>query len=178
MVISPDSMQSLNKQAKKAYEHGDYENAADLFTELYQACDKNGDEVNSAENKNNCSVCFLKAEMPQKALDIVEGTDLVFAERGDKKRQAMALGNRAAALEALCKIDQAYSDYQKASLILKEINDQEMRPYILKSIAALEIRKGDYLQSLATTKASIDSSNKLSKREKFLRKLLGLIFKD
>lgn len=178
MGDSSNGLEEKTQKAKKYFEKGDYQAASGLFEALVLDYDHLGDQLNSAENKNNCSVSSLKANMPQKAFDIVDGTDQIFAAHGDKKRQAMALGNRAAALEALGKTDQALSDYQKASLLLKEINDQELRPYILKSMAALEIRKGDYLQSLATTKASIEGSKKLSFREKILQKLLGVIFKN
>ena len=177
MELSSDLLNQMSSQAKNFFEDGEYEQAADLFEKIYLEYERQGDTLNSAENKNNCSVAQLKAENPKKALENAQGTDQVFAAAGDKKRQAMALGNQAAAMEALGDLETALQTYQEASSLLKEIKDHELRPFVLKSISALEMRKGQYMQSMASMKAAIDGKNKPSLADNILKKLFGFIFK-
>jgi tetratricopeptide (TPR) repeat protein len=177
METNTNSLTQLSDKAKKMFEESEYEQAAALFESIYRGYADLGDDLNCAENKNNCSVAQLKADQPQKALDLVLGTDLIFANAGDKKRQAMALGNQAAALEALGDIDKAMTLYEQASGLLKEIEEPELRSYILKSISSLEMRKGKYMQSMASMQAAINGKKSPSFVEKILKKLLGFIFK-
>ena len=177
METSSNSLTELSNQAKKLFAEGEYEQAANLFEKVFLEYEQNGDVLNCAENKNNCSVALLKAEFFQKALDVISGTDLVFENAGDKKRQGMALGNQAAALEALGNLEKALEKYQEASKILKEIDDHEYRPFVLKSISALEMRQGQIMQSMATMKASIDGKKSPNLGDKILKQLFGFIFK-
>lgn len=67
---------------------------------------------------NNCSVAYLKAGNAAAALEAVTGTDAIFAEKGDRLRQAMALGNQAAALEGLNQLDAAIGSYNQSAELL------------------------------------------------------------
>jgi tetratricopeptide (TPR) repeat protein len=178
MDSSTPTLSRLVEQAKRLYEESEYEQAADLFEKIYQQYAEAGDEVNCAENKNNCSVALLKADQAQKSLDVALGTELVFAGVGDKTRQAMALGNQAAAMEALGHLDKALETYQQASDLLKETGDQDLRSYVLKSISSIKMRKGKYMESMATMQAAIGDKKSPSWIERILKKLLGLIFKS
>jgi tetratricopeptide (TPR) repeat protein len=177
MELTPNMLPDMIEKAKKLFEDGEYEQAAVLFEKIYQAYDVVGDELNSAENKNNCSVALLKADDPQKSLQSALGTDQIFASAGDNKRQAMALGNQAAAYEALGNIDKALETYQQASALLKAAGENELRSYVLKSISALEMRKGKLGESMVNMQIAIDSKKSPSLIERFLRKLLSFIFK-
>ena len=178
MDLSTANLIPLANQAKKLYEESEYEQAAALFEQVYQQYAAAGDELNSAENKNNASVALLKADQPQKALDVALGTDLVFAKSGDQTRQAMSLGNQAAALEALGNLDKALDLYQQASDLLKEAVDQDLRSYVLKSISSIKMRKGKYMESMVSMQAAIGDKKSPSMAERILKKLLGLIFKN
>jgi tetratricopeptide (TPR) repeat protein len=177
MELTPTMLPQMIEKAKKLFGDGEYEQSAALFEKIYQAYDAAGDEVNSAENKNNCSVALLKADDPQKSLQCVLGSDQIFARAGDSKRQAMSLGNQAAAYEALGDIDKALETYQQASALLKESGEKELRSYVLKSISALEMRKGKLGESMVSMQAAIDSEKSPSWIDRFLRKLLSFIFK-
>jgi tetratricopeptide (TPR) repeat protein len=177
MELTPNMLPQMIEKAKKLFEDGEYEQSATLFEKIYQAYDAAGDELNSAENKNNCSVALLKADDPKKSLQCALGTDQIFAKAGDSKRQAMALGNQAAAYEALGDIEKALETYQQASALLKSIGENELRSYVLKCISALEMRKGKLGESMVSMQAAIDSKKAPSLLERFLRKLLSFIFK-
>ncbi len=167
----------LSKQAKQAYDRKEYTQAAGLFFSAAQSFHNQEDALQAAEMLNNCSVAWLQAGEAQKALDAAEGTDSIFADAADLRRQAMALGNQAAALEALGKLEDAINKYQSASDILKDIDDKELRTYVLQNLAALQLRTGDQYQSLATMQAALEHKKKLSIKERFLKKLLRIPFK-
>ena len=172
------TLERLVDQAKKLYEESEYEQAADLFEKIYRQYDETGDALNAAENRNNCSVALLKSDQAQKSLDTALGTDQVFAKAGDKTRQAMAFGNQAAAVEALGDLDRALELYQQASDLLKETGEKDLRSYVLKSISSLKMRKGQYMESMASMQAAIGDKKSPSLVEQILKKLLGLIFKN
>ncbi len=171
------STEELDKQAKQAYEKKEYGKAAELFLSAAHSCHLKGDTLQAAEMLNNSSVSWLQADEAQKALEATEGTDAIFSDAGDLRRQAMALGNQAAALDALGRLNEAVQKYQSASEILKDIDNKELRTYVLQNLAALQLRTGDQFQSLATMQAALEHKKKLSIKERFLKKLLRIPFK-
>ena len=92
---------TLVDQGKQAFANKKYDEAASSFSEAASAYEALDDPLNAAEMKNNLSVALLQAGKAQEAYDAAAGTDEVFAQAGDLKRQAMAFGNQAAALDEL-----------------------------------------------------------------------------
>ncbi|MCE5206886.1 MAG: hypothetical protein LLG42_01085 [Chloroflexi bacterium] len=174
---SPMSVSGLIQEAKKAYENKEYRQAAELFQNVAEQQIFLGDPLMEAEMKNNCSVAWLQAGEPQKSLDVVLGTDQVFAEANDPRRQAMALGNQAAALEALGSLSEAMDKYQTAADIFKDIHEEDLRAYVLKNLSALQLRTGDQLQAIASMHTALENKKKLGLKEKFLKKFLRIPFK-
>jgi tetratricopeptide (TPR) repeat protein len=170
--MAQNSIQALSNQAEKVYKAGKYEEAAILYAQAAASCRDAGDTLRAAELDNNLSVALLQAGNPQGALEAVQDTDKVFEEAGDTRRQALALGNQAAALEALDRLDEALATYRKCSDLLKSIDEQEYRSYVLKSISALQIRTGHQLEALASMDAALQNKKKLTLQERFLKKLL------
>lgn len=169
--------QDISKQAKEVFESGNFIEAAKLFGSAQKEYQVNGDRLMAAEMANNCSVARLKAGDGHGALEAALNTEEVFAEAGDLHRQALALGNQAAAYEALGKIKLAIEKYQISADLLKQTGDKELRSYVLKNLSALQLRSGDQLQAMATMEAALDNQKKLSFKERFLKKLLRLPFK-
>ncbi len=171
------SVSGLIQEAKKAYENKEYRQAAELFQNVAEQQISLGDPLMEAEMKNNCSVAWLQAGEPQKSLAVVLGTDQVFAEANDPRRQAMALGNQAAALEALGSLSEAMDKYQTAADIFKDIHEEDLRAYVLKNLSALQLRTGDQLQAIASMHTALENKKKLGLKEKFLKKFLRIPFK-
>ncbi|MBI9046127.1 MAG: hypothetical protein JEZ06_16665 [Anaerolineaceae bacterium] len=167
----------LSRKAKKAYNAGKFDKAAALFQEAQAEYEMAGDELNAAEMANNKSVALLQGGNPQKSYEAALGTDLIFKKHADILRQAMALGNQAAALEEMGDLQQALFLYQEASSLLKDSEHKEIRSIILKSISVLQIKTGDQLKSLASMQAALDESPKLNMRERILKKVLNTPFK-
>ena len=64
---------------------------------------------------NNCSVAYCKPEK-EKLLAGSQGTDEIFAKASDLKRQGMALGNQAAALESLERLEELWLPINKLQI--------------------------------------------------------------
>ncbi len=110
-MVTASELTSLTNEGKQAFQSGQYETAVTAFEAAAQGYAELNDEPNAAETKNNLSVALLKLGRAQAALDAAAGTDQVFAGIGDARRQAMALGNQAAALEDLQRWDDAVATY-------------------------------------------------------------------
>lgn len=168
--ISPEK---LAKQAAAAYGSDDYAKAVILYKNASQLYKDAGDELMAAEMDNNLSVTLLKMKDAEAALQAAAGTDLLFEEAGDVNRQAIAIANQAAAMEALDQLDEALKHYQLASDLLKQSGNKQMRSYVLQAISALQLRTGKQLQAMASMDAALDNKGKLSLKERLLRKLLN-----
>jgi len=177
MNPTPTSPQNLLKQAQLAYDAEDFQNAARLFSDAAEDFRSNNDALNAAECDNNRSVALLRAGDPAGALKAASGTEQIFADANDRRRQAMALGNQAAALEELKEYQKALELYQQSSEFLKELDDGELRSYVLKRISALQIRLGKRLESMATMDAALHSKTKLTFKESFMKFLFDVLFK-
>jgi tetratricopeptide (TPR) repeat protein len=177
MTPSLLSPQDLQKQAQLAYDSEAFKQAADLFSEAADGFRATNDAVNAAECGNNCSVALLRAGDPTGALKAASGTEEVFAQANDRRRQAMALGNQAAALEELKEYQASLERYRKSADILKELNDTELLSYVLKRISALQARLGKRLESIAAMDAALHIKPKLTIKESFMKFLFDLLFK-
>ena len=168
------SPQSLAKEGKAAYKRGDYQAAAQAFEAAgfgYQAI---GDDLEAAEMANNCSVAYLQSGDGEAALAAVEGSETIFSQAGDLRRQGMALGNRGAALEALERSDEAVTVYQQAAEILQQAGEDQLRAQVLQSISKLQFQMGHQLQALASMQNGLDGVERPSVSQKMLKKLLDI----
>jgi len=170
-ILTP---QQIAKEAKSAYRAGDYAAAAKSFEAARQGYQSANDTQMAAEMANNCSVALLQAGDNEGALEAVDGTEVIFLEAGDSKRQAMALGNKAAALEALDRLEEAETTYWKAADILKELGETELRLPLMQSISALQLRTGRQLQAVASMHAGVNNIEKPTMKQRILKRLLGI----
>jgi tetratricopeptide (TPR) repeat protein len=172
-IISP---QKLDKEGKSAFQRGDYPAAAQAFEAACQAYTAAGDRLNAAEMANNSSVAYLQSGDGEAALRAVEGTEAIFAEAGDLRRQGMAAGNRAAALEALDRLDEALHVYELSADLLEQAGEDQLRAHVMQSLSALQLRTGRRLQALASMQAGLEGVQKPSARQRLLKRLLNIPF--
>lgn len=165
----------LTKQAKMAYDSEDYPQSAELFAKAAEEHRASGDFAKAAEMDNNRSVALLKANRPEEALEAALGTDEVFAQLGDARRQAMALGNQAAAHEELKHYDEAMELYRRSSELFKEAGEKDMRSYVLQRISTLQIRRGERIEAMATMQTAMDNRAKKGVKERVLKGLLDKV---
>jgi tetratricopeptide (TPR) repeat protein len=170
------SSKQLEKKGKSAYQRGDYLLAAQTFHAAQSAFEAAGDELATAEMANNCSVAYLQAEQPEEALKAVEGTAEIFARYEDTRRQGMAVGNNAAALEALGRVDEAIEAYLQAAKLLEQAGEDQLRVEIMQSLSALQFREGRQLEALASMQSGLEGVEKPSPKQRVLKKFLNIPF--
>lgn len=132
----------LAEQGRQEYANGNHAIAADLFARSAQVYAAAQDELNAAEMRNNQSVALLQAGKAGEALQATEGTEEVFRKAGDLKRQGIAAGNRAAALEGLKKYDEALTEYERAASLLEQAGEGDMHSVVRKAAANLNLKRG------------------------------------
>jgi len=170
-ILTP---QQIAKEAKSAYQAGDFVAAARSFEAARQGYLSANDRFMAAEMANNCSVAFLQASDNESALLALGDSEAIFIEAGDRKRQAMTLGNQAAALEALDRIEEAERIYWQAAEIFSDLGETELRLPLLQSISALQLRTGRHLQAVASMYSGVENINKPTLKQRFLKGLLGI----
>jgi tetratricopeptide (TPR) repeat protein len=124
--------------------------------------------------KNNLSVALLQAGKPREALEAALGTDQVFAEANDLKRQAMALGNQAAALEALKRYDEAIVCYEKSASLFSQADEGDMQAMVMKSAAALKLKSGKITDSAFKMMGALEAKQKPTLFERILKFLIRM----
>lgn len=172
-----NSPSELAKQAQQAYDANRFEPAAELFAQAAEAYLAGGNVLLAAEMRNNQSVALLKAGKAALALEATAGTAGIFAQAGDRRRQAMALGNQGAALEDLRRQKEALEIYQQAAELLKGAGEDEMRALLLKRISGLQLRANKPVAALFSMDAAAETSPRRSWSERLIRWLMAAIKK-
>jgi tetratricopeptide (TPR) repeat protein len=167
--------QFLGEQGKQAFQSHEWGRAADLFRAAAQEYADARDAINSAEMKNNLSVTLLQAGKAKESLEAALGTEKIFATAGDLKRQGMALGNQAAALEALKRSDDALLMYEKSASLFSEAGEEDLRAMVLQSAAAIKLKRGKVGESAFKMMGSLDAKQSPSFLERILRSMFHFL---
>ncbi|MCC7118621.1 MAG: hypothetical protein IT310_08865 [Anaerolineales bacterium] len=165
----------LADQAKQAFQQKRFEEAARLFAEALHGYAQAQDDLNVAEMKNNQSVALLQAGHAQAALEAAANTDEYFASVKDARRQAFALGNQAAALDALKRYDEALKKYERSADLFAEAKDGDMRAVTLKAAAAIKLKTGKVADSAFKMMGSLEAKEKPSLFERILNFFLRFL---
>jgi tetratricopeptide (TPR) repeat protein len=170
-----ETVDELPEQGKLAYQAGHYQAAADLFFKAEQAYKLAEKLPQAAEMANNRSVALLQAGDARSALAACQGTDTVFASAGDIQREGLALGNQAAALKELGQKKESLKLFRLSAARLEQAGDKENLAVVHKTIASLEMETGDNLGAMSSMLDALQSTEKLTWREKFMRWLFSLV---
>lgn len=167
----------VSKSGKSAYQAGDYLQAAQHFESAAIGYSAQGNHIAAAEMSNNQSVALLQAGDAQAALDAALGSDEVFAGLNEIRLQAMAVGNIAAALDALGRFEEAEQAYQRSAEIFASIGEDKLRANVMQSLSQLQLRSGRQLEAIASMQSGIENIKRPSLRQRVLKKLLKAPFK-
>jgi tetratricopeptide (TPR) repeat protein len=170
--VDTKTPQQLETEGGNLYRQGDFVEAANSFAAAQEGFGATGDTFKSADMANNRSVALLQANQGQAAFDAVKDTVDLFRQAADERRLAMALGNRAAALEALKEFEQAISDYEESAIILKKIGEHDLRLDVMKSLSGLQLRTGRSMEALATMQSGVEGVEKPKLTHRLLKRLL------
>lgn len=162
----------LAEEGKRAFSAGRYAEAAAAFREAARGFAAVGDGMLAAEMDNNLSVTLLKDNQPESALGAAAGSDKIFESAGDVKRQAMALGNQAAALEALKRYDEALPLYERAAGLFEQVGEGDLRSLVLKSSAAIRLKQGKVGEASMEMLGSLGAVEKPSLLQRMLKFIL------
>lgn len=166
----------LTKEANNAYQQKEYLTAAQSYQAASRSYAQSHEPLLAAEMSNNASVAYLQADKPESALRSALRTDEVFAEAGDQRRQAIALANQAAAYEALGQWADAEQAYQSSADLLKPLDEKELRPTVLKSLSAVQLRRGKQVEAISTMKSGLDPIEKPGIVQKLMRRIINIPF--
>ena len=171
----------LSASALQAYQSGDFKNAARLFGEAASVFLSNPvldpgssmkNKLDAAEMKNNQSVALLQAGDARGSYDAAHGTAQVFLEAGDFRRQGMAFGNEAAALNALGRLDEAIANYRLAADALEKAGEDQLRASSMQALAGIQLRKWKYMDALFSMQIGLAGLKHPTLRQKILLFLL------
>jgi tetratricopeptide (TPR) repeat protein len=165
----------LESQGKIAFADKKFSEAANLFRRAAEGYTLENSGVLAAEMMNNVSVALLQMGKPAESLDAVLGTDKVFEVAKDIKHQAMALGNIAAALEALNRTDEAIEKYELSADLFRQVDEGDLRAMVMKSAAALKLRSGKVTDSAFKMMGSLEAKKNPGIFERILRFFLRFI---
>jgi tetratricopeptide (TPR) repeat protein len=159
---------ALAERGKDEYAKGNHVSAADYFSQAAQAYQNVNDELNAAEMLNNQSVALLQAGKAKEAFKATDGTEEIFLKACDLKRQGIAVGNRAAALEGLKKVDEALAEYERAASLLEEAGEGDMHSVVRKAAANLNLKRG----RVTAAQMDVYDSLRLAEKPNFTQRIL------
>jgi tetratricopeptide (TPR) repeat protein len=174
-MTSAVELQKFAEDGKLAFESGQYAVAVGKFQEAAAGYTAINDKANAAEMMNNLSVTLLQMGRAQESLAAVLGTEEVFGDIKDPKRQGLAAGNQAAALEALGRSDEALAAYERSAQLFAEAGEGDLRSLVLKSGAAIKLRRGKVVEASIRMLGSLEAKEKPSIFERILKFFLRLI---
>ncbi len=171
--MNDSTASTLAEQGKKEYEKGAFLAAAQFFAQAAQAYEKANDPLNAAEMKNNQSVALLQGGRAREALQATEGTEEIFANAGDPRRQGISVSNRAAALEGMRKWQDALVEYDRAASIFEQAGEGDMHSIVRKASANIHFKFGQVNQ----TGMDIYDSLRLVEKPTFTQRMMKFLMR-
>jgi tetratricopeptide (TPR) repeat protein len=162
----------LAENAKQSYQAGDLPAAIAGFSAAAAAYAGEGDPAMAAEMKNNQSVAMLRDKQPQAALDAAWGTEGVFMETGDTRREGIALANQASALVALKRHKESIDYYSRAGAALEKAGEFDFRLEVMQLLATLHLRRFKIFDAIIALQSGLAGIKNPTPRQRFMKKLL------
>jgi tetratricopeptide (TPR) repeat protein len=172
MAPTPDQ---LSEQGKQAFQNRNFFQAAALFKQAADGYRSAADGLMAAEMRNNASVALLQDGKAKESLEAALDTDHVFAAAKDIKRQGMALGNQAAALEALSRFEEAVEKYDHAAQLFEQAGEGDLQALVMKSSAAVKLKSGKVTSSAFKMIGALEAKEHPSLFERILKFFMRFI---
>ena len=172
MEDSQTRLDDLERAAKSAYRQQAFRESAALYQSAAQILLQHQRIVDAAEMNNNAAVAYLQSGEASAALSLLQGTPKIFAEAGDVRRQALALGNLGMALDSLGKLEEAAAAYEQSSGLLRQLEAFEDRLFVLQALSKVYFRQGKPFLAVTAMRAGVNLLPNPSPRHRLLRWLL------
>jgi tetratricopeptide (TPR) repeat protein len=166
------SPREIVDRAKQKYQAGDYLQAAQEFAEAASVYASTGDALMSAEMKNNKSVALLLVREAQAALEAIEGTEKIFADSEDFRRQGMALANQATALQTLKRLKDSMEYYQRAGVALEKAGEGDLRADVMQQLSMLYLRRLKFYDAVITLQSGLAGVKNPNLKQRLMKKIL------
>ena len=161
-------------EGKKLFTGKKYLQSAAAFSQAAADFQSRGLDLMAAEMRNNQCVALLKANQPQQAFDVVQGTVQIFFEEGETLKQAIALANEATALKELGQNQQAIDRFSQAADLFDHLNEREMYMQTMQSLSGLKMKTRNIPGAIISLQQGLESMEKPNLRQKLLLKLLKI----
>jgi tetratricopeptide (TPR) repeat protein len=159
------------------YRQGQAAQAVEMFLELQETYQAQGNVLKADEMANNMAVALLELDQAEKAVELVENTPDRFLSADKPVLAAQAYGNLGAALAASGRIEEAEQAYRQSLQIFQQQGHDEGMTFAGQALSQLQLKQGRALEALASMESSLDSQKKPGLRQRLLRKLLKLPFR-
>ena len=165
----------LTARAKIEFQKNQFKEAAADFRSCLTMLTPDGEPLEIAEMRNNLGVSLVRSADYQTALDVLLGTDTVFAGAHETQKQGMALANIASAYAGLKEYDQAASAYTQAIECFKQCGDKKLCSITLRALSDLQLKSGKQYQAIGTLQAAYLEKPRTTLKDKFFSSALGEI---
>ncbi len=166
------NLKEMADKAKSIYMSGDYPAAAAAFADAGAAYTAAGDALGAAEMQNNRSVALLRAGDPKAALEAVQGTEKVFADGGDFRRQGMALANEGSALQALKRNQEAVEKFTRSAEVLDKAGEGDLRLEVMQLLSSQYLRRFKFFEAILALQSGLSGVKNPTPRQKLMKKIL------
>lgn len=167
--LSPQSSVEL---AQRRYREGDLAGAVEAFHQAGQAYAAAGDAVMAAEMQNNQAVTLLRLKKADAALELVRGTERIFAEAGDARREGMALANLATALQSLRRPGEAIEAYRRSAEALERADEGDLRAEVMQLLSMLYLRRLKFYDAVLALQSGLAGVKNPTPRQRLMKKLI------
>jgi tetratricopeptide (TPR) repeat protein len=164
--------QSSVELAQRRYREGDLAGAVEAFRQAAQAYAAAGDAVMAAEMQNNQAVTLLRLKKAEAALELVRGTERIFAEAGDARREGMALANLATALQALRRPGEAIEAYRRSAEALERADEGDLRAEVMQLLSMLYLRRLKFYDAVLALQSGLAGVKNPTPRQRLMKKLV------
>lgn len=172
MSSGETSILQHHAEAETAYQQGDFQKAAEEFAAARMEYTQIKEDSLAAEMSSNQSVALLFAGYPEMALETAQQAGSFFAHSGETQKYAIALGNQAAALEALGQKADAETLYSQSARLLEENGDRSDAASALKKMSSIHFSYFHIGKALIFYRKALELSDHHSIVDKIFLKLI------
>jgi tetratricopeptide (TPR) repeat protein len=164
--------QSSVELAQRRYREGDLAGAVEAFQQASQAYAAAGEALMAAEMRNNQAVTLLRLKKAEEALALVQGTERIFAEAGDARREGMALANTASALESLRRTGEAIEAYRRSAEALERADEGDLRGEVMQLLSMLYLRRLKFYDAVLALQSGLAGVKNPTARQRCMKKIV------
>ncbi|HQA69876.1 MAG TPA: tetratricopeptide repeat protein [Aggregatilineales bacterium] len=171
--MSPEA-DALKEEGLRLFRIGEHTQALDHFEQAYDAYMAAERPLDAAEMLNNIGVIWRMEDDTGAAAVSLERAREIFAEHGDRSREAQVLGNLAPLYSKQGRIDEAIAAYRTAAEMFGELGDKDRQGETLLALGILQFREGQRQAGLASYEAGLMLIKNPTPKQKRTRMLLKM----